>query len=66
MHGGVTWSWSHLVFDRGFVNRVDQRGGSDPKYAAIAITSSSDRFATAGFMSVEFVPALEPFCMLMS
>ena len=43
-----------------------QRGGSDPKYAEIAITSSSDKFATAGFMGAEFVPALEPFCMLMS
>jgi hypothetical protein len=38
-----------------------QRGGSEPKYAAIAMMSSSDNFATDSFIVAALAPALEPF-----
>ncbi len=38
-------------------------GGSEPRYAEIAMTSSSDRWATTGFISAAAFPALEPYCM---
>jgi hypothetical protein len=36
-------------------------GGSDPTYAEMAIMSSSERFATAFFISAAARPALDPF-----
>ncbi len=36
-------------------------GGSDPRYAEIAIISSSERFETTFFISAAAVPALDPF-----
>src|SRR5882762_3820969 len=41
-------------------------GGSDPRYAEIAIMSSSERFETTFFISAAAVPALDPFWMQMS
>jgi hypothetical protein len=36
-------------------------GGSDPRYAEIAIMSSSERFETTFFIRATSVPALDPF-----
>ena len=37
-----------------------QCGGSEPRYEAIAMMSSSDRLATTGFINSAAFPALEP------
>jgi hypothetical protein len=36
-------------------------GGSEPRYAEIAIISSSERLETTFFISATAVPALDPF-----
>jgi hypothetical protein len=41
-------------------------GGSDPRYAEIAIMSSSERVETTFFINAAAVPALDPFWMQMS
>jgi|HubBroStandDraft_6_1064221.scaffolds.fasta_scaffold669782_2 hypothetical protein len=38
-------------------------GGNEPRYEAIAMTSSSDRLATTGFINAAASPALEPYCI---
>src|SRR5665213_208578 len=55
--------------DRGALHTLGQMsysGGSEPKYAEIAIISSSESLATTFFINAVAVPALEPFCIVIN